>query len=631
LATTFDILLGAQTSLPVAELGRALDSELEALGRSTRIVHDRLRQPTTESATLIVAPHEALPVLAPADDERLVAALRRSILLVLAHPSSPEWTATLPYAEHAGALLHVSDAGIAAFKRLGRRVRRFPLGYHASFDRWNGTDGERPLEAVFLGTLTPRRARLLSEAAAGLARRRVELHVPGRPSTEAERVVDFVAGDEKLDLLRRSRTILDLHADEEPAFGWLRAVQAICNGCVLVAEAAGDCSPLQPDLHFVEAKAGRPREALDALLDDPGRIAELREHAYRFLRDELPLRNSVEPVLELADELPRPSLRRARGRQAGVAAVAAEPVPPATLTDERIDRLIESVTRQNSVLKKLFLDLRLLRRQVAQLSHSLADPPRPLVETSRTPAAEDGPTPDVSVIVTVHNYGRFVRDALESALASEDVAAELVVVDDASSDGSPRIVRTFMDERPGAAITLVEQRVNTGVQRARNLAFSLARAPLAFVLDADNAVYPLGIAKLRTALEADPGAGFAYGLIERFSEDRSLGLMNTSGWDPSLLAQEPYIDAMALVRVDGWRQVGGYVTEQSLELGWEDYDLWLSFAMAGFHGAYVREIVGRYRVHGVSSLTMTTLDTHELMAKLRERHRPFFAAVTERA
>jgi hypothetical protein len=107
--------------------------------------------------------------------------------------------------------------------------------------------------------------------------------------------------------------------------------------------------------------------------------------------------------------------------------------------------------------------------------------------------------------------------------------------------------------------------------------------------------------------------------------------MNTSGWDPSLLAQEPYIDAMALVRVDGWRQVGGYVTEQSLELGWEDYDLWLSFAMAGFHGAYVREIVGRYRVHGVSSLTMTTLDTHELMAKLRERHRPFFAAVTERA
>jgi GT2 family glycosyltransferase len=628
----FDILVGAQTSLPVAELGRALDSELEALGRSTRVVHDRLRQPSAEAATLIVAPHEALPALAPADDERLVAALRRSILLVLAHPSSPEWAATLPYAEHAGALLHVSDAGIAAFKRLGRRVRRFPLGYHASFDRWNVTEGERPVDVVFLGTLTPRRSRLLSEAAAGLARRTVRLHVPARPSTEAERVIDFVGGDAKLELLRDSRAILDLHADDEGAFGWLRAVQAICNGCVLVAEAAGDCSPLQPGLHFVEAKAGRAHEALDALLDEPGRVAELRQEAYRFLRDELPLRNSIEPALELADELPRPSLRRARMRQAGgVTAAPAEPLAPAPLADERLDLLVESVTRQNAVLKKLFLDLRLLRRQVAQLSHSLADPPRPLVETSRTPAAEDGPTPDVSVIVTVHNYGRFVRDALESALASEEVAVELVVVDDASSDGSPRIVQTFMEERPGAAITLVEQRVNTGVQRARNLAFSLARAPLAFVLDADNAVYPLGIAKLRHALETDPGAGFAYGLVERFSDDRSLGLMNTSGWDRALLAQEPYIDAMALVRVDGWRQVGGYVTEQSLELGWEDYDLWLSFAMAGFHGAYVREIVGRYRIHGVSSLTMTTLDTHELMAKLRERHRPFFAAATERA
>jgi hypothetical protein len=631
LATAFDILLGVHTSAPAAELGRALDSELEALGRSTRVVHDRLRQPSPDSATLVVAPHETLPSLGPADDERLVAALRRSILLVLAHPSSPEWTATLPYAEHAGALLHVSDAGIAAFKRLGRRVRRFPLGYHASFDRWSGTHGERPVDAVFLGTLTPRRSRLLSEAAAKLARRTVRLHVPGRPSTRAESVIDFVAGDEKLDLLRRSRAILDLHADDEAAFGWLRAVQAICNGCVLVAEAAGDCSPLQPGLHFVEAKAGHAHEALEALLDEPERIAELREHAYHFLRDELPLRSSVEPVLELADELPRPSFRRARAQRAGVAAVALDPAAPPQFADERIDRLVESVTRQNAVLKKLFLDLRLLRRQVAQLSHSLADPPRPLVETTRTPAAEAGPVPDVSVIVTVHNYGRFVRDALESALASEDVTIELVIVDDASSDGSPRVVRTFMDELPGAAITLVEQRVNTGVQRARNLAFSLARAPLAFVLDADNAVYPLAIAKLREALEADPAAGFAYGLMERFNEDRSLGLMNTSAWDPALLAQEPYIDAMALVRLDGWRQVGGYVTEQSLELGWEDYDLWLSFAMAGFHGAYVREIVGRYRVHGVSSLTMTTLDTHELMAKLRERHGPFFAAATERA
>jgi Glycosyl transferase family 2 len=625
MAAALDILLGSRSSLPVCELARAVEAELELLGRAGRTVRDRVTEPRADRATLVIAPHEALQEV-DADEERLAAFLRRSILLVLAHPASAEWAETLRYAEHAGALLHVSDAGIAALKRLGRRARRFPLGFHPSFDSWGGQDRDRPIDVAFLGTLTARRSRLLAEAGAVLSGRTARLYVPERPAVRDERVVDFLAGEAKLDLLASTRILLDVHGDDEPAFGWLRATQAIANGCVLVTEAADDSSPLQPDVHYVRARSGEAHVALAELLDDAERVERIRGEAYRFLREELPLRQSVEPVLELVDELPRPTMRRHRHP----APVAGTDAPVAPSRNEQVDLLLTQVTRQNAVLKKLFLDLRLLRRQVAQLSHSLGDPDAPLAVTTQTPAAASDEVPDVTVVVTVHNYGRFVRDALASAVASEGVRVEVVVIDDASTDGSPRVVRRFIEEHPGHAITLVEQRVNTGVQRARNLALSRARAPLAFVLDADNTVYPQGIAKLRQALEADPDAGFAYGLIERFSDDRSLGLMNTRGWDPALLAQEHYIDAMALIRVDVCRQVGGYVTEHSLELGWEDYDLWLSFAMAGFHGVYVREIVGRYRMHGVSSLTMTTLDTEELMARLRERHGPFFASVTER-
>jgi Glycosyltransferase like family 2 len=628
MAAALDILLGPHSSLPSAELARAIEAELQELGRAGRTVHDRLRQPSSDLATLVIAPHEVLPHV-DADQERLAAFLQRSVLLVLAHPTSAAWAASLPYVEHAGALLHVSDAGIAAFKRLGRRARRFPLGYHRAFDRWGGADTPRTVDVAFLGTLTPRRSRLLAQAAGVLSRRSVELRLPERPATAADRAPDFLGGDAKLDLLARTRVLLDLHADEEEVCAWLRAVQAIANGCIVVAESAGDVSPLQPELHLVQTRPGQAHLAVDALLDDAERLERLRFEAYRFLRDELPLRQSVEPVLALADDLPRAA--HTRRRRPSPSSSAREPTP-ATPPDERFDRLFEQVAKQNAVLKKLFLDLRLLRRQVAQVSHALSEPERPLVASTRTPAAEvDGFQPDVTVVISLYNYARFVREALASAVASEAVTVEIVVVDDASTDGSSRVVRAFMDEHPHAAVTLVEQRVNTGAQRSRNLAFSLGRAPMAFVLDADNVVYPSGIAKLRAALEADPGAGFAYGLMERFSEHASLDLMNTSAWDKERLAQEPYIDAMALVRVDCFKQVGGYVTEQTLELGLEDYDLWLSFAMAGFHAAYVREIVGRYRVHGVSSLTMTTLDTDELMAKLRERHAPFFASVPKRS
>ena len=233
--------------------------------------------------------------------------------------------------------------------------------------------------------------------------------------------------------------------------------------------------------------------------------------------------------------------------------------------------------------------------------------------------------------MTLFNYGRFVREAIESALDSEDVEVEVIVIDDRSADDGPSVVHAIIQERPDAAIRFLEQRVNSGVQRARNLAFSEARSPLAFVLDADNVVYSRGIAKLRDGLASDPEAAFAYGIIERFNDEGSMGLMGLEGWDERRLARSHYIDAMALVRVDIWREVGGYVTDPALELGWEDYDLWLNFASHGYRGVHVREIIGRYRVHGISSLAITTLDTEDLMGRLQSRHSRFFRQVIDRA
>lgn len=620
-----NILVGARSSLPVSELTAAIRDEITELGAATHIVREHPRSP--ETPTLVVAPHEVFAEVPESDSERLVELLHRSILLVLAHPATAEWEATLPYAEHAAALFHVSDAGIAAFKRMGQRVRRFPLGYHRSFDRWEKRSDERDVDVAFLGLSSPRREKLLAELAGILAPRSTRIYLPERAAEQELRVLDFISGESKLELLARTRTIVDLHASSDPAFGWLQAMQAICSGCVLVSESSSDHSPLQPGVHFVDCTLADLGRTLEDVLDQPDRITALRLEAYRFLRDELPLRSSLEPMLDLVDRLPRSSSRRRRPPRPTTTVHEVAAQVGLSPSNGQIDVLVETVRTQSAVLKKLFLDLRMLRRQVAQLTHAINEPERPTVEATRTPAAaaSDAATPDVSVVVTVHNYARFVRAALESALASRGVAVELVVIDDSSTDGSAEIVREFMSEHEDDAITFIEQRINTGVQRARNLAFSIARASLVFVLDADNIVFPDGIAKLHRALEEDPAAGYAYGLMERFGDDRSIGLLNTNAWDAGRLAEEHYIDAMALIRVDGWRQVGGYVTEQSLELGWEDYDLWLSFAMAGMHGAYVREFVGRYRVHGVSSLTVTTLDTLTLRAKLQERHAAFFA------
>lgn len=622
---TVDILLGRGTSLPVAALATAIQSDLERAGVRTRTVR-RPPDSAAKTVTLVVAPHETLPALVEADGERLQRMLGRSLFLVLAHPSSPEWDVTLPFAQQAGGLLHVSDAGVAAFKRLGRRVRRFTLGYHETFDRRAGAETERTIDAVLVGAGTPRRLQALAEAAAVLSERDVTIHLPDSSSTLSGLVLDDVAPEEHGALLARALTSLHLQGADDTGFDWLGAVRAICNGSVVVADETPDTSPLRAGLHFVEAAPGNLGPTLATVLDDPDGIRRIRADAYRFLRDELPLQRSTAALAELAETLARESPRERRHRPPDPTVTPAP--PPETSADPRFEELTALATKQNAVLKKLFLDLRLMRRQLARMQHALETPERPLTEVTRTRAVEQSTAPDVSVLISLHNYGRFVEDALVSALTSEDVVVEVIVVDDASTDSSVETVKTFMSRHEDEQLTLVEQRINTGVQRARNHAFTYVRAPYVFVLDADNVVYPRGLAKLRAALEADSVAGYAYGLLERFSRDQSVDLINTHSWDATRLADEHYIDAMALIRADGWRRVGGYVTEQSMELGWEDYDLWLSFAMAGMHGTYVREIVGRYRVHGVSSLTTTTLDVEHLRQQLQKRHAPFFAATS---
>ncbi len=618
-----DILVGPGTSAPAAELANAIRGELEALGAQPRVVR-RPRDPSEGVPLLVVAPHEVLPSLQAETREQFGWIVAQSLLLVLAHPSWPAWRTTLPYAEHAAALLHTSDAGVAAFKRLGRRVRRFPIGYHATFEATDAPAAGRDVDVAFVGVTSPLRLRELAEAAPVLAAHRTAIHLPDTSATPSVAVLDYLAAEERNALYARSSLALDLHRDDDSGFGWLRAVQAICNGAVVLAEEADDHLPLQPDRHFLQVRDGDLGASVESALADPARLEEIRTEADRFLRTELPLSSAVAAVADLADDVR--SARRRRRQPAP--ATRAEHAPAALETDPRIDELASMVTKQSAVLKKLFVDLRLLRRQLARLQHTIESPDEAVVEVTRSAAARDGATPEVSVLVSVHNYERFVLDALGSALASDEVAVELVIVDDASTDTSVATIKEFMQERPDAAVTLVEQRINTGVQRARNHAFGHVRAPYVFVLDADNLVYPRGIAKLVRALESDERAGYAYGLLERFSGDRSIDLMNTHSWDAARLAEEHYIDAMALIRTDAWRTVGGYVTEQALELGWEDYDLWLSFAMAGMHGAYVREIVGRYRIHGVSSLTTTTLDTELLRRRLQERHAPFFAAAS---
>ena len=93
--------------------------------------------------------------------------------------------------------------------------------------------------------------------------------------------------------------------------------------------------------------------------------------------------------------------------------------------------------------------------------------------------------PRFSVIITCHNQSAYIRDAVNSALEQGYEAKEIVVVDDASSDASPQILKEYGDKIHFAAF-----QINQGCTTSRNLGAAMATGEYFVFLDGDDVLLP---------------------------------------------------------------------------------------------------------------------------------------------
>src|SRR5262245_2954999 len=96
--------------------------------------------------------------------------------------------------------------------------------------------------------------------------------------------------------------------------------------------------------------------------------------------------------------------------------------------------------------------------------------------------------PQVSFIVAAFNVAPYVAAAIDSALWQTDVEVEVVVVDDASTDGTADIVAEIA--KRDARVTLVRRTTTGGPSLARNAAMEMARGAWLAILDADDLIPP---------------------------------------------------------------------------------------------------------------------------------------------
>jgi glycosyltransferase involved in cell wall biosynthesis len=109
--------------------------------------------------------------------------------------------------------------------------------------------------------------------------------------------------------------------------------------------------------------------------------------------------------------------------------------------------------------------------------------------------------PLVSVIIPTFNYGRYVTEAVESALAQTYPAVEVIVIDDGSTDDTRERLAPYADR-----IRYVYQ-TNAGLSAARNAGIRAAAGPFVAFLDSDDAFHPRKLELQMAAFAADPALG----------------------------------------------------------------------------------------------------------------------------
>ena len=630
----YRVYVSALGNVFMTEIAEALTDAIARCGRDVEMLRHGLPGRFPGTINLVVAPHEYFTLYEGASEAAVVKAAAESVCVGVEQPGTYWFEYGARYTSYGPLAIDINRRGVTELRRRGVEAYRLHPGYYSGWDAWGGAAAtDRPRDVLFLGSLTHRRAQILSQSAPILAQWTCDLRLfrgdqPVRDGTEG-----FVSGHAKHELLAGSRVLLNVHQGERDYFEWIRILEAISNGCLVLTERSGGYAPLVPGRHFIQAPAAALAAQVDAMLRDEALRAELALGAYEFVRKSMDWVDNVDRLLTLvegrlsrgaapadraAPATPLPETFRRAGRRAPVAPPSAPSAPPAAKSQVSalFDQAEAHEKQGRSMIKDILLaevnDSRLIEATIAALQHGSQE----YAQVSDTPAYLRA-TPEVSVVLTHYNYSAFVREAIESVVASTGVRLELVVVDNHSEPEELEYLRSVIATYEWFPIRLVANAADQGPSASRNIGARHARAPELLLLDADNMLYPTGAQLLHAALDQSDAA-FAYGLIEKFGQNT--GLLSAVPWDVEHLVRSNYIDTMALIRREVWDEFGGFDPQVAAMGGYDDYAFWLQLAAVGYRGQLVSSFIGRYRVHGTSLQSLLNLDTKEFMQSYRERH-----------
>lgn len=204
-------------------------------------------------------------------------------------------------------------------------------------------------------------------------------------------------------------------------------------------------------------------------------------------------------------------------------------------------------------------------------------------------------SPKISVILPVHNGDRYLARTIPAIRASAYENFELLVVDDASSDGTRDLLTRF------PADVLIENAAQLGPFASRNIGARRASGDIFFFTDADVLLQPDTLARVAQRL-AEPGAGAVIGLYSAADSADNLWMFYKTTWIRFSYLQAPeqvswFFTAVGGLRRETWEKCGSFHTQFSIRTGGGDIDYGRRLVAQGTTIQLDRELEVRHLKH----------------------------------
>jgi glycosyltransferase involved in cell wall biosynthesis len=219
--------------------------------------------------------------------------------------------------------------------------------------------------------------------------------------------------------------------------------------------------------------------------------------------------------------------------------------------------------------------------------------------------------PKISVCIPTYNSARYLPEAIESVLEQDFDDYELIICDNASTDNTTEICRSYTDSR--IRYVRFEKLVTQGGNWNRCIA--LAQGQYVALLHADDKYLPGFLKERSRLLEENPEIGLAFGAVQIIDSD-GRPISEQRRYDEAFIAPPPEFakelllsgcvisPVSPMVRRDCYKAVGPFNERRLWAVDWE---MW--FRIAAHYGvAYSPKINACYRVHNASGTSVVLLE-----------------------